>query len=182
MAAFRPILITAVVLSLVLQTSVFAGVGLGVMCEARTDGDFFLCGNAFLSHRYKFGTGSIFFTFGARPYGRKRFFEISPIEYDQLKEKRQLFLLGLDNSFQITSVVGLYGKAGFGYSGGSYHGTSRNAPEGWFPLVGGGLHFSSRSTEDPQHVWASVRLGYEYKEIFMDSPHGIIFSLGLNLF
>ncbi|MFW5775168.1 MAG: hypothetical protein ACOCW2_02665 [Chitinivibrionales bacterium] len=161
------------------RSLLFAGAGLEASAEYRTDNDFLLSGSALFSRSYRYGEASAFFTFGGRTYGRKEFVLNENREYDQLKEHRLFGILGFDATLMPTSRAGLYGKAGFGYSGGFYRGTSRTPPERVTPVVGAGVQVSSPKEDN---MTFSARLGYVYKDMCTDSPHGITLSFRIQAF
>ncbi len=172
--SFR-VVVSAVLLS---SSLLLAGVGVDVTGELRTGeesgiSDFFLSGSLHGQVPIKNAILSGYCTFGGRLHSRDRYIR-SPMLLS-VQERRTFLTFGLDGTYMATAVAGIYATTGIGYSWAWFKGLTAKAQSGWFPQFGAGFHFTY---PDSGHKLA-LRLGYLYKDLQLDSGHGIAITIFL---
>lgn len=152
-----------------------SGVSLGIQPEISIPvwEDVNLGGNLFITLPGK-AKLSIFIGGAARPYSKDFLIKTGEAEYYQLKEYRTIWSIGIDKHFLPWEHFGFFAKAGVGYTYGRYKGSDRDVPNGFTPLLSGGILISH--TEKFSDYSGHIRIGFGYSDLKNSTPFSLSIS------
>lgn len=148
------------------------GVGLSADAQYRTSVDLYLSGGILVAAVPRIGL-SAYGAFSGRPFRKKVLVRIGDGQYMQYREHRVQFEAGLDETLLLSDIIGVYARAGVGYTHAWYNGSIRRAPTGATAVFGTGLHVGHAPASA---TGGAIRVGYVYANLKAASPHGITVS------